>query len=194
MPVKRYNGTSWEVIAGDGVVGAQGASGTNGIDAGATLLSTTTLSGSTTTISSISQSYKNLVIQVYGITASADGYITFRPNASTTICDYSGAYNEATIGTGIFANASSTFNMGIAAAQFLSTSDANSFTINIQNYSDTTAYKPFTYVGGYVDNASKLCSGSGGGQIKTTSAISSVVFNSGANTMSTGTVKIYGVN
>ena len=33
MPVKRYNGTAWEVIAGDGVVGAPGTNGTNGIDA-----------------------------------------------------------------------------------------------------------------------------------------------------------------
>jgi hypothetical protein len=30
MPVKRYNGSSWEVIAGDGVVGAPGTNGTNG--------------------------------------------------------------------------------------------------------------------------------------------------------------------
>ena len=27
MPIKRYNGTSWDVIAGDGLAGAEGASG-----------------------------------------------------------------------------------------------------------------------------------------------------------------------
>jgi hypothetical protein len=38
MPVKRYNGSSWEVIAGDGVVGAQGPSGTSAITSKGDLL------------------------------------------------------------------------------------------------------------------------------------------------------------
>jgi hypothetical protein len=33
MPVKRYNGTDWVVVAGDGAAGAPGTNGTNGIDA-----------------------------------------------------------------------------------------------------------------------------------------------------------------
>ena len=31
MPIKRYNGTSWDVVAGDGLQGSAGAAGTNGI-------------------------------------------------------------------------------------------------------------------------------------------------------------------
>lgn len=38
MPVKRYNGTSWDVIAGDGVVGAQGPSGTSALTSKGDLL------------------------------------------------------------------------------------------------------------------------------------------------------------
>jgi hypothetical protein len=38
MPVKRYNGSSWEVIAGDGVVGAQGPAGTSAITSKGDLL------------------------------------------------------------------------------------------------------------------------------------------------------------
>jgi len=30
MPIKRYNGTAWEVVAGDGVAGAQGPAGADG--------------------------------------------------------------------------------------------------------------------------------------------------------------------
>jgi ribosomal protein L27 len=33
MPVKRYDGTDWVVVAGDGAAGAPGTNGTNGIDA-----------------------------------------------------------------------------------------------------------------------------------------------------------------
>jgi hypothetical protein len=53
--------------------------------AGMTLLSTTTLSGTTTTVSSISGSYKHLFIEAKGITSSLNGdRLTVRLNSATS--------------------------------------------------------------------------------------------------------------
>jgi len=52
---------------------------------GMTLLSTTTLSGTTTTISSINQTYVDLAIYLNNITTSASAVVLVRPNSTTTI-------------------------------------------------------------------------------------------------------------
>ena len=63
--VMTYSGSAWVTVGG----------------AGMTLLSTTSLSGASVTISSISQSYKDLVIYIYGMTnATADGAFQIKVN------------------------------------------------------------------------------------------------------------------
>jgi ABC-type nitrate/sulfonate/bicarbonate transport system substrate-binding protein len=53
---------------------------------GMTLLSTTTLTGASTTVSSISGAYKDLLIIVSGMTVAATSYgVHFDPNGSTSI-------------------------------------------------------------------------------------------------------------
>ena len=59
---------------------------------GQTLLSTTTLSGASTTISSISQSYKDLILQLSGGTVATGGQIWMRVNGIST-----SSYNTTTI-------------------------------------------------------------------------------------------------
>ena len=56
---------------------------------GMTLLSTTTLSGASTTISSISQSYKNLYIVGRGLSQGAAASYFFRLNGDDTAANYS---------------------------------------------------------------------------------------------------------
>jgi hypothetical protein len=173
-----YSGSSWVAV---------GASG-----GGMTLLSTTTLSGTTTTISSIDQTYKNLQIIVYGVTLSADGVFSFRPNGSNTITDRAQVFIEGST-PGTTGAVASQITSGLAANNMLSTNANNVWIFTINNYANTTNYKTIEYAGRYLNNGSVACAGNGGGGIITNSAITSVAFNAGGNTLSSGTVLIYGV-
>jgi hypothetical protein len=153
---------------------------------GMTLLSTTTLSGATTTISSISGAYNSLKIYIYGATnATGNGDFRCAPNGSTNIVQSSCECN-----TGISQiNSSYLFISGSGTAQMLRTDANNSFSLTINNYADTSSYKSFFVVGGYETTASV----NNWGVIKTNSAISSLVFSNSGGNHSAGTVLIYGV-
>lgn len=73
-------GTSGQVLTVSGGVPAWGTISSGGM----TLLSTTTLSGTSTTISGISGSYKDLKILVQGVTLSAAGKLYIMCNSSNT--------------------------------------------------------------------------------------------------------------
>lgn len=156
-----------------------------------TLLSTTTLSG-TTTISSINQSYTSLMIFIYGVTNST-GNANFRcaPNGSTNITDQINALTS-TISTRIGDYLLPTCGAA-SPGQSLYTDSTNSFSITIDNYSSTTSRKTFSVAGGYVDTSSTRKAVMGAGLINTTSAITSLVFDTSANSLNGGTVLLYGV-
>ena len=156
-----------------------------------TLLSTTTASGATTTISSINQTYENLIITMENITVSADDFLTFRPRVgSTTIA-------AKLLGTGV--NASPSFitessNFG-TPNQILSGTQENSFFISINNYAGSSnnrkkrilTVNDFGISGArYINNLqgflnSTTTGGIDGFQIAT------------SGTYTGGTIKIYGV-
>ena len=173
--VQYYDGAAWASV---------GASG------GMTLLSTTTLSGASTTISSINQTYVNLQIFITGMTnatSAATPDIQFNGSGS----NFTGVelYNSNTsAGTG--ALTSTSFKFITAPTR----TDANNFWgITIFNYASTTAYKGAFSVMGATRNAGGEASGSNFGYIKTNSAISSLVITNPGGNWSAGTVLIYGV-
>jgi hypothetical protein len=178
------NGTYLTVTAG---VPAWGAISAGGM----TLLSTTSLSGATTTISSINQTYVNLVIFVSGVTnATNDGELRVAPNATTNITTIFRSRGSSTVD-----NSQNDYLWLNSGASTLSRTNANnSFFLQINNYSSTTAYKSISVNGVYFDsnNGSWYGVNSGGG-IQTNSAISSLVFSNSGGNLSTGTVLIYGV-
>lgn len=158
---------------------------------GMTLLSTTTLSGATVTISSISQSYNSLFGVVYGATwATSDGRLVCKPNnASTTVYSYNiegGSIDSRNADDFIYFNAD----------LMLRTNANNAWSFTINNYTSTANYKPFFNQGVfYSSGSSALRYHSAAGAIATNSAISSLVFTTtftGGN-FSTGTVLLYGV-
>ena len=153
---------------------------------GMTLLSTTTLSGATTTISGIDQTYKYLFGVIYGMTnATTDGYASIRPNASATITTTTVIDDTSSTSTNIWYLSSN--------ATFDRTSANNAFAFTIDNYASTTNYKPVNWNGFYTGTGPANRGLVGGGGIRTTSAITSLVFlNSGGN-HSAGTVELYGV-
>jgi len=156
---------------------------------GMTLLSTTTLSGATTTISSISQSYTSLFGVIYGITnATANSSYRMLPN------------NSASSNVVYMYNNGGTPILGLDGSYVMfcpitntRTSAANSWVFKIDNYTSSTNYKPINYSGSYLDNSATNNAITGGGAFLSNTAITSLVFSSPSGNFSTGTVLLYGV-
>jgi hypothetical protein len=182
-------GNSGKYLTTNGTAESWGTVTTGGM----TLLSTTTLSGASTTISSIDQSYVNLVVFVFGVTNATDnGRFKCLPNNVSNITTQvinDGDTNMITMYNQFIWLTSPSYNA-------LRTNANNFRTMTISNYASTTARKGLSINGGYFhsgDNTSRphLVSG----YIETNSAITSLVFSvtdTGGN-MSTGTVLVYGV-
>ena len=178
------NGTVLTAASGQ-ATGLEWATPSSG---GMTLLSTTTLSGATTTISSINQTYNSLFMIVSGVTnATGNGNFRCAPNALTNITsNFSTGTNTSVVTNGdsyMFLNTNTTL---------VRTLTTNSWAVQIFNYSSITAHKPFSINGGAID------AGNGqaffaSGQIQTNSGITSLVFSNSGGNLSTGTVLLYGV-
>ena len=160
-----------------------------------TLLSTTTLSGATTTISSISQSYTHLYAYIYGVTnATADGTFYLAPNGNTTISSnfqlFSNSYGWGYSATDYLRLSSSASNVKSAY-----NNANNSWSLTINNYSNTSSYKNVSCISNFygANLAIQLAFALFGG-IATNSAITSLVFSNSGGNLSTGTVLLYGVN
>mgnify|MGYP000959664760 FL=1 len=152
---------------------------------GMTLLSTTSLSGTTTTISSIDQTYVNLYIVVKG----ADKAGAIRLNGSSTLFGgvQTWVLNTTITNTGINAG-----ELRINAGDGLSTGYIGTQAITVFNYADTVYWKPVTQWGGFT-GASYNVPLSFIGVQKTATAISSLSIVSDAGSFTAGSVLIYGV-
>ena len=159
---------------------------------GMTLLSTTTLSGASTTISGISGSYNDLQIIIHSVTnATGTGQFSCSPNGDGTI-------------TNALATADYTTNVGGSGTTLKLSGDAtttrpafdnssNTWMLKIFNYASTTTRKPFigsaTFIGGTTTNRGFYTMGG----INTSSAITSLKFENSGGNFNGGTVLIYGV-
>jgi hypothetical protein len=184
-------GTTGQVLSVVGGVPAWAAVDANSM----TLLSTTTLSGATTTISSISGSYKTLVAYIFGVTnATADGTFNLAPNGSSTITGNSRISNSS-IAWAFSGNSPLRLSPATAGVLPTSSNSSNAWTLEISNYASTTARKSFQVFGGYhcSDTDPDLFGYANFGVINTTSAITSLVFSNAGGNLSTGTVLLYGV-
>ena len=156
---------------------------------GMTLLSTTTLSGASTTISSINQTYNTLFCVISGVTNNTSNTkFCVKPNgasvANYTLLDndsLAALENEVIFMTGIATNT-------------LRTSTANAYSLTINNYASATAFKPMLSYGRFLSSASANRSVANLGALTTTSAITSLEFLlASGDTFSAGTVLLYGV-
>ena len=152
-----------------------------------TLLSTTSLSGTSITISGISQSYKHLYCVYYGLNAGGNWNTTCAPNNSGADW-WQGGLN----GNSAFEINASAFNIFGSAVAGGSNTNNGSFTIF--NYSSTVANKSF--LGSARFNAVSLGGIRGsiwGGASATAGAITSLVIAQGT-ALTAGTFLVYGVN
>ena len=182
------NGTVLTAASGQ-ATGLEWATPSSG---GMTLLSTTSLTGSSTTISSISQSYKNLIIYGRGIYASAQLELAIRLNGDTGsnyAFQFYGAEGEIS-----YANWSSSNSTGKIAW----VDDANeyrkhtNFNMNIARYTESE-YRYVALQNYAFKDSQTLCS-NGNVMYNSTTAISSITFLLPSGSFSGGTIYIYGVN
>jgi hypothetical protein len=144
-----------------------------------TLLATTTLSGTSTVVSSIAQTYNSLMLVGTGITFSASASFRIHPNSVTGQFGTTGS-ESGTAG-------SQTNLMPYGAASNASNS-SNGFVAIINNYTSTN-YKPAQWYGNHPANSVFM-----GGTSNHTSAITSLQYTTGAGTATLGgTIYLYGV-
>jgi hypothetical protein len=156
---------------------------------GMTLISTTTLSGVTTTLSSIPQTYKSLVLLITRVTGNtADSRVRILPNNSTTLCDIIALENTST--TTNFAS-----EIRLAQGATVRTNADNCWNVTFDNYTSSTSFKPVDYYGRFFDAPNGVTVVTAGGAFKSNTAITSIVLDyNGTNSFAGGTVLLYGVN
>jgi hypothetical protein len=155
-----------------------------------TLLSTTTLSGASTTISGISGDYQDLQIVIYGwqgVTSNVRNYLRLNGiSTSTYRVVYSSSYQTANYNfsptSAILTNAVSTAN------------STNTMVVTIPNYASTAITKVAQFYGfNYDNNTPSFESYNGVASTEISGAITSLVFSRASGDLSAGTVLVYGV-
>jgi hypothetical protein len=150
---------------------------------GMTLLSTTTLSGTTTTVSSINQTYTDLMIIINNPYQTTGNSMYARPNNVSSIGRLTGTRGNS-IDTD-YQDEIQTMPLGTGSDVL------NTTVILINQYANSTYSKPTTYYGasrssyGYVYQY--------GGVLSIAAAITSMSFTANAGSFSGGQVLIYGV-
>ena len=169
---------------------------------GLTLLSTTTFNNSVTnyTVSSISDSYKNLLIVGSNLqTANAAGPqpLVFQFNGDTgNNYNMSGIRNNAGVIQSYSDAAYSNYQVGGVLSTTASTSpQLGNFQMTVYNYASTSLYKVINSQGGCLSAAAVTCNTNSGNWQNNTTAITSIKFSEAtASNLKTGTIQIYGVN
>ena len=180
-------GTSGQVLTVSGGVPAWATAASGGM----TLISTTTLSGSSVTLSSIPSTYKNLQLVIRDVaTATDDNYVLLRLNGDSGSNRHASVSANAADYTVTFNSNQIVINSGIDNAVF------DGLTIvDIPDYANTVTQKIAPYRGLYQFHSS-------GTKISVnstifynqTSAISSLEINILYGTFSGGTALLYGVS
>jgi hypothetical protein len=152
-----------------------------------TLLSTTTLSGASTTISTISGSYKQLEIVMRSVQPATDGAnVLMRFNGDTG----SNYDISAWDGSGNFVSVSSIELMGSVD----SATTVTGATLIIPDYASSSVYKYCYWVGTGVRGAGSAARYQMTGHWANANAITSITFLPSSGNWTGGSILIYGVN
>jgi hypothetical protein len=189
-PARLGVGTNGQVLTADSTA-ANGVAWATAASGGMTLLSTTTLSGATTTISSISGSYKSLVAFIRNPLPSLDGeQFQVRFN-SDSAARYRYRQTSETTGTATFSQ------NYIALTSNQDNAVSNGFIkLEIIDYANTATWK-ICQSTGWTNDATTTTSNvnfATFGVYNQTGAITSLTFFYNGGNITSGTVLLYGVN
>jgi hypothetical protein len=183
-------GTNGQVLTADSTE-ADGVKWATPSSGGMTLLSTTTLSGASTAITGIDQTYNNLQVVISNTTnASANYYPYFKPNGTANLSTY---YNAINFNATVINQVASASDFGMNYGLRNQTNANNFFVVTIYNYASTTIKKTFISAGAQINSSSQQETIFTQGLFDTTTAISSLTISASAGTYNAGTVYIYGV-
>jgi hypothetical protein len=190
VPVRLGIGTAGQVLTvNSGATAPQWSTPSTGAF---TLLSTTTLSGPTTLISSINQSYKSLFMVIYGVTnATTNGVFRIAPNANTTGSSY---VSTDSVGASFVSSVNRVTYLNLGTTAYDRTASTNAATVQIDNYTSATNYKPINAYGFANETGGSVMSFNIGGAFVSNTAVTSLQFSNAGGNLSTGTVLLYGVN
>jgi hypothetical protein len=153
-----------------------------------TLISTTTMSGTSVTLSSIPGTYNDLIFVVSGVTNSlGDSQLYVSPNNNGGVTD-----NIGVLATSVWRNQNDAITLW-GSSSSLRTNSNNIAALRISNYASTTTFKAFQYSGFFVNGSSQNQPVMGGGAFRDTTAITSLVFAASGTTFNSGTILLYGV-
>ena len=192
-PARLPVGTNGQVLEADSTTATGLKWATPAGGGGMTLLSTTTLSGTSVNIG-VASGYINLFVVIYGITTNNNYELQFRINSIAGVPYYMNAQRSFSATT--VADPADTFfvfNPGGVAA--LNSSANNTYTAVIQNYASGSMYKTVTTNSALTDNVNVKSQVNMQGVIFDNTAMTSITIGTttGTPTFSAGTVLIYGV-
>jgi hypothetical protein len=177
-------GTTGQILTVSGGVPAWGAAPATG----RTLLSTTTLSGATTTVSGISQDYEELYIEIANVDPASNSNLRIAPNGVTNL-----GYTAAMSGGGVTVHEQGYWKIN-QVWNMTAANTNNIVTMYVHNYTSTTDFKTAES-----NNLFQALNQSGlriiysAHGFESTSAITSLEFSQDSGNQNGGTVRIYGV-
>jgi hypothetical protein len=186
LALAQYESGTLDFTSASAAVFIKGAGGSGG---GMTLLSTTTLSGASTTVTVSSTGYIRLMIDVTGVTnATGDGGFYLKPNNESNQGFYTGVRNI--LNTPAMLNYNADLITLTDSVVILRTNAVNRWTVIIDYPEDT--YHPIQLYGKFTNDGGNNVEMNFAGATMN-AAITSLVFSNTGGSFSTGTVKVYGV-
>jgi len=150
-----------------------------------TLLSTTSLTGTTVTLSSIPQTYNSLYLLITGVTGNTSNQVLrIMLNGSTSLHSFSEIYN---------ATLTNFAAQRLQTQGYDRTNANNAVALTINNYTSSTAYKPFHLYGRYINASAANQTTMIAGAFVDNTAITSIDLQFGITTFAGGTALLYGV-
>lgn len=183
--VPSQTGNSGKYLTTDGTTSSWGSISAGGM----TLLSTTSMSGSSQiNLTSINQTYKDLVVLINNTTWNT---------SMSEMRMYFNALNIA-VGAGQYGTTNDSFTNDQIKFTLANNTDntvAQTHYCLIKNYASTTAFKPFNFNGISTNTTGSRRASIGAGATNSTDAITSLRFETAhANSFNAGTILLYGVN
>lgn len=178
-----YTGSTWTAVGGS--------------SGGMTSIASGSLSGSSLALTSISGSYKNLVLVMRNYTTGTDFDLNCKINSLTTAGDYSYNLWESATTNGSAAASATYYNstvFGLNNSLIDNTDGDNSLVLTVNDYADTTANKIITGFQMYKRSTGQKTVLQSFGSVNTTAAVTAITLTPSAGTWSAGTYTLYGVN